>query len=426
MEIPNGVKKLINQVEDLCANQHRDWAKTFKLTFADTIKNALLEDEHGIFVLTGDIPAMWQRDSTAQVRPYLIAAQKDKATADLIKKVLQRQFFNMNIDPYANAFNQTANSKGHQSDHTKMNPWIWERKYEIDSLAYPINLAYLYWKNTADTSIFDESFISATRKAVATLKVEQHHNESSYRFERFIDRPEDTLRNHGLGEPVAFTGMTWCGFRPSDDACVYNYSIPENMFAHQVLVQLAQIYREVLHEADFAEKCDDLADEIWLGIKDYGIVKSKNGKEIYAFETDGLGHYLFMDDANVPNLMSLPYLNLISKTDPIYQNTRQACLSSENKYYYSGKFATGIGSPHTPVGYIWPIALSIQGLTSDSQEEKEQILDTLINTTGGTGMMHEGFDPNEPTHFTRPWFSWANMMFCELVLDYFGLKVKQD
>ncbi len=381
-EIPVGVTKLTEKVKNLCNDQHNNWAKIFELTFADTIKNALIEDEHGIFVLTGDIPAMWQRDSTAQVRPYLIAAQDDPQTADLIKKVINRQFFNMNIDTYANAFNQFPNNKGHQSDKTEMNPWIWERKYEIDSLAYPINLAYLYWKNTEDNSIFNKNFVSATHKAVKTLQIEQHHTQSPYVFERFVDRPEDTLKNNGHGTEVKFTGMTWCGFRPSDDVCVYHYSIPENMFAHKVLLQLAEIYEKVLNNQDFADKCRNLADEIWMGIQEYGIIKSVKGKEIYAFEVDGLGHSLFMDDANVPNLISLPYLNLVTSDDKIYQNTRQAALSSENKYFYQGKYASGIGSPHTPKGYIWPIALAIEGLTSSNKSKKEKILNILTQTTG--------------------------------------------
>lgn len=422
--IPKGINELTDQVKSLCI-KHEKWGKVFELTFSDTIKNALVEDEHGIFVLTGDIPAMWQRDSTAQVRPYLIAAKNDPETANLLKKVLQRQFFNMSLDPYANAFNQTANHKGHQDDQTKMGPWIWERKYEIDSLCYPINLAYLYWKNTDDTSIFNNEFIAATHKAVNTLKVEQNHVDSPYTFERFVDRPEDTLINHGRGGDVGYTGMTWCGFRPSDDACVYNYSIPENMFAHVVLLQLAQIYQKVLRDSDFAAKCSILANEIWNGIQKYGVMTDQSGNKIFAFEVDGLGHKLFMDDANVPDLISLPYLGLIAADDPLYQNTRNAVLSKQNEYYYEGKYAKGIGSPHTPAGYIWPIALAMEGLTNSDKKYKEQILDTLVATTGDTNMMHEGFDPNDPTKFTRPWFSWANMMFCELVLDYFDLRVEK-
>ncbi|WP_308444518.1 glycoside hydrolase family 125 protein [Lactobacillus crispatus] len=288
-----------------------------------------------------------------------------------------------------------------------------------------MNLAYLYWKNTDDTSIFNNEFIAATHKAVNTLKVEQNHVDSPYTFERFVDRPEDTLINHGRGGDVGYTGMTWCGFRPSDDACVYNYSIPENMFAHGVLLQLAQIYQKVLRDSDFAAKCSILANEIWNGIQKYGVMTDQSGNKIFAFEVDGLGHKLFMDDANVPDLISLPYLGLIAADDPLYQNTRNAVLSKQNKYYYEGKYAKGIGSPHTPAGYIWPIALAMEGLTNSDKKYKEQILDTLVATTGDTNMMHEGFDPNDPTKFTRPWFSWANMMFCELVLDYFDLMVEK-
>lgn len=421
MELPSGIKQLIVEIEELCGTEHADWAEVFKKTFADTIKNAMVEDENGIFVLTGDIPAMWQRDSTAQVRPYLIAAKNDSETATIIKKVLKRQFFNMQLDPYANAFNQVPNNQGHQSDETEMGPWIWERKYEIDSLCYPINLAYLYWKNTGDDSIFDDEFKKAVKKAVEVIQTETHHENSPYKFQRFIDRPEDTLVNQGIGPDFAYTGMTWCGFRPSDDACEYSYSIPENMFAKLVLNQLQQIFSEIKEIADqsFAKKCEKLAQEITHGIEKHGLTKDQMGKPIFAYEVDGLGNYLFMDDANVPDLTSMPYLGSIAADDPIYQNTREAALSKQNKYYYEGKYASGLGSPHTPEGYVWHIGLAIAGLTTNDKKEQEKILDTLITTSAGTKMMHEGFDPNDPSKYTREWFSWANMMFCELLLAYF-------
>lgn len=427
MELPIGIKQLISEIKDLCGAEHADWAEVFEKTFADTIKNAMIEDENGIFVLTGDIPAMWQRDSTAQVRPYLIAAKDDPETAAIIKKVLKRQFFNMQLDPYANAFNQVPNNQGHQTDETEMGPWVWERKYEIDSLCYPINLAYLYWKNTGDTSIFDENFKLAVEKAVDVMRTEIHHEISPYKFQRFIDRPEDTLVNEGTGPDFTYTGMTWCGFRPSDDACEYSYSIPENMFAKLVLNQLQEIFTKIagIEDDDLAGECSNIAEEIDQGIKKYGLIEDQAGKQVFAYEVDGRGNYLFMDDANVPDLTSMPYLGSIAADNVIYQNTRKAALSKQNKYYYEGKYAAGLGSPHTPEGYVWHIGLAIAGLTTDDKEEQERILNTLIATSAGTKMMHEGFDPNDPSKYTREWFSWANMMFCELLLAYFDKTISK-
>jgi meiotically up-regulated gene 157 (Mug157) protein len=419
------VDQFVSDIRQRCGTDHAAWADIFARTYTDTLANALKPDgADRIFVLTGDIPAMWQRDSTAQMRPYLIMAQHDEAMADVISAVVRRLFFNMDHDPYANAFNQTANNAGHQDDDTAMTPWIWERKYELDSLCYPVQLAYLLWQNTGRTDHFDDLFQQAVAKMIHVIRTEQHHETSPYRFERNHDRPEDTLIN-GVGRPVGDTGMSWNGFRPSDDACVYGYLVPANMFAVVVLRQLAKIYTTVLHNNAQAQEFLDLAATIQQGIRDYGTTTNEAGETIYAYEVDGLGNQLIMDDGNVPNLLAAPYLGYVDATDPIYQNTRRTVLSPENPYYYEGSVGGGLGSPHTPPHYIWPIALAMEGLTTDSKSEKAAYLDLLARTTGGTGMMHESFQVDDPTLYTREWFSWANMMFCELVMDYFDLRVKQ-
>ena len=401
------------------------WGRVFQKTFADTLQHALVPEANGrMFVLTGDIPAMWQRDSTAQLRPYLILAQQDPDIADIIESVVKRQFFNMDLDPYANAFNETANNAGHQHDHTDMTPWIWERKYELDSLCYPVQLAYLLWRNTGRTSHFDQTFEAAIQKMVTVIETEQHHATSPYRFERTEDRPEDTLIN-GVGRPVADTGMSWSGFRPSDDANVYGYSIPGNLFAVESLRQLAQIYTDVLQQPEQAAHFNQLAQTIADGVAKFGVTTNQAGEQVFAYEVDGLGHALTIDDANVPNLLSLPYLGAVALDDPIYVATRRTILSAENEYYYAGKFGAGLGSPHTPVEYIWPIALAMQGLTDPDKSRKREILDTLVATTADTDMMHESFNVDDPSQYTREWFSWANMMFCELLLDYFDLRVQR-
>ncbi|WP_461226228.1 glycoside hydrolase family 125 protein [Lacticaseibacillus suihuaensis] len=419
--LTKGASAYIDKIVALCGNEHPEWAETFALTFADTLKHALVEDGTSrIFVLTGDIPAMWQRDSTAQMRPYLVPARTDPELADTIEKVINRQFFNMAMDPYANAFNQTANNAGHQTDKTTMNPWIWERKYELDSLCYPVQLAYLFWKNTGRTSHFNAGFEVAIEKLVQVIATEQDHAHSPYAFERTEDRPEDTLID-GVGRPVAKTGMSWNGFRPSDDACVYGYLIPSNLFAVEILRHLAEIYTEVLHQP--AERFTYLANAIEAGVARYGTTTNKAGESIYAFEVDGLGNQLVMDDANVPNLLALPYLGAVAADDPTYVATRKTILSPENPCYYAGTYGQGLGSPHTPAEYIWPIAKAVEGLTSGDRAEKAAILDSLVATTAGTKMMHEGYNVEDPTQYTREWFSWANMMFCELVMDYFGENV---
>ncbi|CYU58636.1 glycoside hydrolase family 125 protein [Streptococcus suis] len=407
---------------------HPSWGSVFERCYTDTLDRTISQLEDGTtFVLTGDIPAMWLRDSTAQVKPYLALARKDETLRQMILGLVERQMAFILMDPYANAFNQAANGHGHQTDHTQMGPWIWERKYEVDSLCYPLQLAYLLWKATGETSHFNQTFFGAAEKIVQLWKMEQHHENSPYSFERDTDRLEDTLTHQGKGAPCAYTGMTWSGFRPSDDACIYPYLIPSNMFAVVVLGYLGEIAEQFASEefSDLAERARQLAQEIDQGIRTFGLTKNQAGETIFAYEVDGLGNQSIMDDPNVPSLLAAPYLGYCQKDDPIYLATRRTILSQENPYYYEGDYAAGLGSSHTFYRYIWPIALAIQGLTTDDKEEKARLLDTMVACDGGTGLMHESFHVDDPTLYSREWFSWANMMFCELVLDYYDIRPEE-
>ncbi|STY44974.1 Uncharacterized conserved protein [Listeria grayi] len=425
-EVPTAVKNFMQTITEKCGTAHADWAKNFNACFANTLLTTIkrLPDET-TFVLTGDIPAMWLRDSTAQVRPYLVVAKEDAEIAKMIAGLVERQMQFICLDPYANAFNETANGAGHQTDHTEMLPEIWERKYEIDSLCYPVQLSYLLYKATGDTSHFNATFEQAVDKILAVWETEQHHENSPYRFVRDTDRKEDTLVEDGAGSKVAWTGMTWSGFRPSDDACIYGYLVPSNMFAIVVLDYLREIFTTILPSEQKTAQIKQLRDEIEKGIKTYGVTTSETGEKIYAYEVDGKGSAKIMDDSNVPNLLSAPYLGYCDADDPLYLATRKVITSKENPYFYEGEYAKGIGSSHTPPEYIWPIALAMEGMTTTSKAEKERILNTLVACDGGTNLMHEGFDVNNPNNYTREWFSWANMMFCELVMDYFDIQIQK-
>ncbi|MFB8539502.1 MULTISPECIES: glycoside hydrolase family 125 protein [Enterococcus] len=425
-DIPKSVEEFMGKIEQKCGSEHADWAKNFSTAFANTLLTTVKRHSDGTtFLLTGDIPAMWLRDSTAQVRPYLVIAKEDKDLAAMISGLVKKQFFYINIDPYANAFNEEANGAGHQSDHTEMNDWIWERKYEIDSLCYPVQLAYLLYKNTGQTDQFDDSFVSGIEKILNVFQTEQDHTKSPYRFERDTTRLEDTLVNDGKGAKVVSTGMTWSGFRPSDDTCQYGYLVPSNMFAVVVLGYIEEIFQTVLSNNQIVAKATTLREEIQRGIEVYGKTKNQAQETIFAYEVDGQGNTSIMDDSNVPNLMAAPYLGYCSSEDETYLQTRKTLLSPENPYFYEGKYAKGIGSSHTPENYVWPIALAMEGMTTDDRKEKERILDLLVATDAGTNLMHEGFDVDNPNNYTREWFSWANMMFCELVMDYFDIRVEK-
>lgn len=424
--VDSHVQQFVNKINQLSQPIDPKLGTVFQKTFLNTLETTISDDEQGYaFILTGDIPAMWQRDSTAQVRPYLALAHEQPAIATLITRVVQRQFFNMAIDPYANAFNETANGHGHQTDQTEMGPWIWERKFEIDSLCYPVQLAYLLYKNTGVTAQFDDNFVTGVKRLLTTFETEQHHATSPYRFVRTVDRPEDTLERDGLGTPVADTGMIWSGFRPSDDACEYGYLIPANMFAVVILDYLQVIFSSVLDDPNIVARARRLQTAVRDGIETYGYTTNANGEKVYAYEVDGLGHAKLMDDGNVPSLLSAPYLGYCDLLDPNYQRTRQTLLSPENPYYYSGHLAAGQGSPHTPAHYIWPIAIAMEGLTTNSRDQQLAALQMLIKTTGGTDLMHESFNVDDDTQFTREWFSWANMMYCELLLTTLGFKIER-
>ncbi|EAE6699523.1 TPA: glycoside hydrolase family 125 protein [Listeria monocytogenes] len=398
----------------------------YKRCMENTLDTTIKIRDSGLtFILTGDIPAMWLRDSVCQVRPFLLFAKENEEIESMLIGLSKEQVSLVEIDPYANAFNETPNGAGHQSDKTEMHPQVWERKYEIDSLCYPIQLAYLIWKITGRTEQFDASFFKMLQTIFALWEVEQHHEtKSPYRFERLDCVPSDTLKRDGLGTETAYTGMLWSGFRPSDDACEYGYLIPSNMFAVVVLGYAKEIIEAFYpSEIETIKQAATLQNDIQLGIEKFGTYNHPTFGEIFAFEVDGLGNQLLMDDANVPSLLSMPIIQYLEKESPIYQNTRKFILSKSNPFYFEGKLAKGIGSPHTPAGYIWPIGLAIQGLTASDKSEKLEILQMLLRTDAGTGLMHESFHPDYPEDFTREWFSWANMMFCELVLDVAGFRM---
>ncbi len=416
MKLPRSIQEVLEMAETKLSYNPK-LLNMFKQCFPNTLETTarLLEDGTS-FVFTGDIPAMWLRDSSAQVRHYLPFASKDLELQHIIAGLIKRQLHYIAIDPYANAFNEEANNQRYSDDLTERNPWVWERKYELDSLCYPLQLSYLYWKSTGDHSLFDDNYKEVVDSIIRLWTIEQRHFEQSpYRFARSGGPRTETLQNKGMGMPVNYTGMTWSGFRPSDDACTFGYLIPSNMFAVVVLRYVREIANEVYKDDDLEKRAALLESEIDYGIQTYGIVQHSVFGKMYAYETDGFGNFHLMDDANVPSLLSIPYLGYAPKEDPIYLNTRKFILSADNPYYYAGEHAQGVGSPHTPERYIWPISLAMQGLTSNDPEEIQSMVKVLSATDASTGFMHEGFHVDDPQQFTREWFAWANSLFGEFI-----------
>ena len=413
----------VARVRATLSNSHPQIAEIFEGCFRNSLDTSItLEPDGTTFVATGDIPAMWLRDSAAQVRPYIPLAAEDEAINAMLKGLIRRTARYVNLDPYANAFNAAPNGHGHQSDQTAMTPWTWERKWELDSLCYPVLLLRGWWGATGDASVFDDEVHRMLRSIVDTMRTEQRHAErSSYRFWRTEHAyPNDNLADGGRGTPVGAAGMVWVGFRPSDDACTYHYHVPSNMFAAAILSDLAAFARDQFDDTSLAGEAVRLGDEIRAGIEGHAVVQHPEFGPVYAYETDGLGNHLLMDDANVPSLLSIPYLGYRPADDPAYLATRAFVLSDQNRYFFSGSAATGIGSPHTPARQAWPIGISMQALTATDPGETERLLSSLATATAGTGLMHESFDVDDPSRFTRPWFGWANSLFAEAVLRWIG------
>lgn len=365
------------------------------------------------YVITGDIDAMWLRDSTAQVWPYLPLAPEDAALRDLLAGVIRRQAHNVLLDPYANAFYRTAKLGEWQHDHTEMRPRVHERKWEVDSLAYCLRLAHGYWRSTTDTAPFDATWLRSVHTILATLRTEQSL-ESPYSFRRMCDFG-DSLANGGKGDPWRPCGLVRGAFRPSDDQTKLPFHVPSNAMLVPALRGLAELLAFVGQPA-VARDALALAAQVSGALVQHAIVTHRVHGEIWAYEVDGFGGCYLMDDANVPALLALPYFGFCAKDDPRYLRTRAFCLSTANPYFFAGSAASGVGSPHTGVGTIWPIGIVVQALTATNDAEILDCLRTLKATHAGTGFMHESFHCDDAQRFTRSWFAWANTLFGELIL----------
>lgn len=414
------VEKLIEQIKQDITDPKLRWMfeNCYPNTLDTTVKFQIKNGRPDTFVITGDIHAMWLRDSSAQLWPYLQLMKDDKQLQALIAGLINRQAECILLDPYANAFNDGPIGSYWETDYTQpMKKELHERKWELDSLCYPIRIAYFYYLLTGDTSVFDSTWHNAMQLAVKTMKEQQRKNGNGpYSFARNCERPTNSQINGGFGAPIKPNGMIVSSFRPSDDATQYGFLVPSNMFAVVSLRQLAEIENKVYQHTEFAKECTDLSDEIDRAIQKYAIVNHPVCGKIYAFEVDGFGNSLCMDDANVPSLLAAPYLGYCSQDDPLYQNTRKFIWSDNNPYFFSGKSGEGVGGPHVGLNYAWPMSIIIKGLTTDDTNELKDCLTLLRNTDGNTGFMHESFNVNDDNDFTRSWFAWTNTLFGELIV----------
>ncbi len=414
----------IARVTGLLTNPRLKWmfANCFPNTLDTTVHYR--EDEEGnpdTYVYTGDIPAMWLRDSGAQVWPYVSFCKDDAALQKMIAGVIHRQFKLISIDPYANAFNDGATGAGEDVNYPYLaqpqNPWVFERKWEIDSHCYPIRLAHHYWKTTGDSSVFDQNWLAGMRAILSTLREQQRkEGPGDYTFLRVTDRQLDTKCHVGRGNPVKPVGLIASAFRPSDDATTFEFLIPANFMAVTSLRKAAEILSTVNDEKAMADECRALADEVEEALRNYAVVEHPTYGKIYAYEVDGFGSRQLMDDANVPSLLAMAYLGDVDVNDPIYQNTRKFVWSEANPYFWRGAAGEGIGGPHIGVEMIWPMSIMMKAFTSQDDAEIRDCIVQLMITDAGRGFIHESFSRHDAHNFTREWFAWQNTLFGELIL----------
>jgi len=420
------VENTILEVKKIMADEELAWM--FENCFPNTLDTTVSYEEKGgkpyTYVITGDIDAMWLRDSSAQVWPYLPLANSDPKLKDLLKGVVNKQAEFVLLEPYANAFYNDPQKKSEWAyDYTTMKPGVHERKWEIDSLCYVIRLAYGYWKNTGDTAAFDNTWQQAMKLIVKTFKEQQRKTDKGpYKFQRKAASPTDTQFGDGYGNPTVKNGLIHSMFRPSDDSTFYPYLVSSNMFAVVSLRQLSALFSSVLNDKVFSTECNQLADEIDGALKKFALTEHPLAGKIFPLEIDGFGNALCMDDANVPNILSLPYIGYCTNDDPVYINSRKFSLSKHNPWFSEGKYAKGIGGPHVGEKKIWPLGLVMQALTSNDDDEIIYCLTTLKNTHAGTGFIHESFHVDDPKDFSRSWFAWANTIFGELILHLYKNK----
>lgn len=361
--------------------------------FQEFFSDFFHESDGTTYVQTGDIPAMWLRDSAAQTIPYIRYVTTFPALRYEFFGVVQRDAKNVLVDPHAEAFSADYH--------------VWEGKWEIDSLAWPVVLAFMYYANTHDRTIFTPTLHQALQTIVTTLRCEQHHATCS---RCAWPQPVPTHRRYNPD-----TGMIWSAFRPSDDPVAYRYNVPQNAFAVIAMRLLAAFAREAFDDSKLATAATALADQVQVGVERYGRSWDATHGWMYVYETDGYGNYALMDDANVPNLTALPYVGWCATDDPVYLDTRRFTLSFANPYYYSGRYATGLGSPHTPKGWVWPLGIIGAALSTRRREEIAAGIDMLDESDTLNGLMHESVHPNDPSRFTRPEFGWANAFWADLL-----------
>ncbi|KAJ2853073.1 hypothetical protein J3B02_003300, partial [Coemansia erecta] len=435
------IEQVISNVTEKIKNP--DIRQLFANTMASTLDTAIAwhqdDDSDKVpytFVITGDINAQWTRDSTNQMMPLVPYVQREEGLKKLVAGLINMQAEQIAQYPFANAYQPPLRSKLLPSENSwaksdravpQFDPSrVFEAKFEIDSLAAFLKLSSAYWRQVGKMDFVDldtwKLAIVGTLDLLVQLQQPTFDSEGAvqdavFSFSRTASSGTETSFGHGRGNPVRRTGMVRSLFRPSDDSVIFPFFVPGNAMLSVELERLFQMLTSLGIMAREQKLAQQLAGEIRKGIMEHAVFEHPKHGKVFAFETDGYGSQIIMDDANVPSLLSLPYLGFVAANNTVYQNTRRMVLSTDNPWFFSGKQISGVGSPHTGFRKVWPMAVAIQALTSDSREDRVDAIGVLASTTAGLALMHESVDADEPAKFTRPWFAWCNGVFSELVID---------
>ncbi|KAK4985379.1 hypothetical protein LTR50_005995 [Elasticomyces elasticus] len=386
------------------------------------------------FIVTGDINAEWLRDSTNQLAQYQKLAKKDKRIEKLILGAINTQAEYVIESPYCNAFqppplSRLSPSMNGQDDnvHPIYEPArVFECKYELDSLAHFLSLTNQFHNNTGSTAFLTPRWYLALNTLLAVLDEQAKptfnqktgaFERNAYTFQRGTNTGTETLSLAGHGNPLnADTGLIRSAFRPSDDATTLGFLIPANaMMAVELKRSAAMLARA--GRAKLAEDLLARGAAIERGVWEHGVVNHQKYGPVFAFEVDGYGSAILMDDANVPSLLALPLLGFLSSREMTYRNTRRMILDKAgNPYFLTGRAFEGIGGPHIGLQNAWPMSLLVQAMTSDDDEEIRMLI-RRVKEASLLGLVHESVNVDRVRDYTRSWFAWANSVFAQTILD---------
>ncbi|KAI2466186.1 glycoside hydrolase family 125 protein [Annulohypoxylon bovei var. microspora] len=436
------IEEAINRTKDAIYDE--DLSRLFENTFPNTLDTAIKwrgvaannSEEELAFVITGDIDAMWIRDSANQIAPYksvLKSATSD--IASVFRGVINLQARYLIISPYCNAFQPPPESQiitepnggTYSVTPSYDRNVVFTCNFELDDFGGFLQLSHDYYTATGDLDFFGKfQWISAVQSILAASEDMRKPTYDSdgkwvppvYSFQSLTMSGSGTLGNNGMGSPVNDTGLVRSPFRPSDDAAMFDFNIPANMMLSRYLESTSQIMERLPNAPkSLAREMKDMAAEIREAINQWGIVRAPNGQKIFAYEVDGFGGQNLMDDANIPSLLSAPFLGYVNKSDPLYQNTRAFVISRSNPWWCTGPYINAIGSPHIRPGAAWPMSSIMQVMTSDNDSEILTAITEVLRTTDGYGLIHESVDSFDSSNWTRQWFTWANGLFGQMIMD---------